>query len=52
MRKIVATAEQFYADPSALLKLYLNEPESRAMTGWRARISTPLPVRITAASNW
>ena len=31
----MATADQFYADPSALLKLYLNEPESRAMTAWR-----------------
>jgi predicted nucleic acid-binding protein len=40
----VATADQFYADPSALLKLYLNEPESRAMTAWRAKNSGPLPV--------
>ena len=44
MTKTVATAEQFYADPSALLKLYLNEPESRAMTAWRAKNSGPLPV--------
>jgi predicted nucleic acid-binding protein len=40
----VATASQFYVDPSALLKLYLNEPESRAMTAWRARHAAPLPV--------
>jgi predicted nucleic acid-binding protein len=40
----VATAEQFYADPSALLKLYLHEPESRAMTSWRAKVSRPLAV--------
>ncbi len=40
----MATVDQLYADPSALLKLYLNEPESRAMTGWRARYSGPLPV--------
>jgi predicted nucleic acid-binding protein len=40
----VATVDQLYADPSALLKLYLNEPESRAMTAWRARYSGPLPV--------
>jgi predicted nucleic acid-binding protein len=33
----VATAEQFYVDPSALLKLYLHEPQSRAMATWRAK---------------
>jgi len=38
----VATAETIYADPSALLKLYINEPQSRAMTGWRARIRGPV----------
>jgi predicted nucleic acid-binding protein len=42
MRKIVATAEKLYADPSALLKLYLNEPESRAMAKWRGNIRAPL----------
>lgn len=40
----MATADEFYADPSALLKLYLNEPESRAMATWRARQSGPLPI--------
>lgn len=40
----MATADQFYADPSALLKLYLNEPESRAMAIWRARQAGALPV--------
>jgi len=40
----VATVDQLYADPSALLKLYLNEPESRAMTVWRAKYSGPLAV--------
>jgi predicted nucleic acid-binding protein len=40
----VATADEFYADPSALLKLYLNEPESRAMAAWRAKLSGPLAV--------
>jgi predicted nucleic acid-binding protein len=44
MKKIVATAETIYADPSALLKLYLNEPQSRAVTAWRAKIATPLTV--------
>jgi uncharacterized protein len=33
----VATAEQFYVDPSALLKLYLHEPQSRAMVTWRIK---------------
>jgi predicted nucleic acid-binding protein len=37
MTKTVATAEQFYVDPSALLKLYLNEHQSRAMSAWRAK---------------
>jgi predicted nucleic acid-binding protein len=40
----VATADQFYADPSALLKLYLHEPESRAMSKWRAKTTGPLAV--------
>ena len=44
MKKIVATAEKIYADPSALLKLYLKEPQSRAMTAWRAKIAGPLLV--------
>jgi predicted nucleic acid-binding protein len=39
-----ATVESFYADPSALLKLYLHEPRSRAMTAWRARFPGPLLV--------
>jgi predicted nucleic acid-binding protein len=40
----VASADQFYVDPSALLKLYLHEPESRTMATWRAKQSGPLPV--------
>ena len=40
----MANAEKTYADPSALLKLYLNEPESRAMTSWRAKAGGPLAV--------
>ena len=38
----MATAETIYADPSALLKLYLNEPESRVMATWRGKIRAPL----------
>ena len=40
----MASGENLYVDPSALLKLYLQEPESRAMAAWRARISGPLIV--------
>jgi len=40
----VATAETLYVDPSALLKLYIKEPESRAMTAWRGKIGDPLVV--------
>jgi predicted nucleic acid-binding protein len=42
--RIVAIAERIYVDPSALLKLYLHEPESAAMSRWRARTRGPLPV--------
>ena len=40
----MATAENVYVDPSALLKLYLKEPESRAMAAWRSKIGDPLLV--------
>ena len=40
----MATVKKLYVDPSALLKLYLHEPESRAMTTWRSRITAPLLV--------
>ena len=40
----MATADKIYADPSALLKLYLNEPESRRVALWRARLGGALPV--------
>ena len=46
MTKIAANVENTYADPSALLKLYLHEPESRAMTAWRARLRGPLAVTL------
>src|SRR3954453_13903486 len=41
---IVASAEALYVDPSALLKLYLHQPESRAMNAWRARTRGPLSI--------
>ena len=40
----MASAERTYADPSALLKLYVHEPESAAMSAWRTRIKGALPV--------
>jgi predicted nucleic acid-binding protein len=40
----VASAESLYVDPSALLKLYMKEPESRTMTAWRGKIGDPLLV--------
>ena len=40
----MATAERTYADPSALLKLYVHEPESGAMSVWRRRIDGALPI--------
>jgi predicted nucleic acid-binding protein len=40
----VATAEKTYVDPSALLKLYLHEPQSRSMAAWRAKAKGPLAV--------
>jgi predicted nucleic acid-binding protein len=42
--KTVATANLVYADPSALLKLYLKEPESQGMAAWRAKTRGPLSV--------
>jgi predicted nucleic acid-binding protein len=40
----VASAETVYIDPSALLKLYLKEPESRAMAAWRSKIGDPVVI--------
>ena len=40
----MASAEAVYVDPSALLKLYLHQPESRAMNAWRSRTRGPLSI--------
>lgn len=40
----MAIAERTYVDPSALLKLYIHEPESAAMSVWRARTKGALPI--------
>ena len=42
--RTVATAETTYADPSALLKLYIHQPESARMSAWRARMKGALAV--------
>jgi predicted nucleic acid-binding protein len=42
MKRTVANVETIYADPSALLKLYIHQPESARMSIWRARTSGPL----------
>jgi len=44
--RTVASAETIYADPSALLKLYVHQPESRAMSGWRGRLKGALAVTL------
>ena len=40
----MGSAERAYADPSALLKLYVHEGESAAMSAWRARTKGALPI--------
>jgi predicted nucleic acid-binding protein len=40
----VAKTERIYADPSALLKLYLHQPESARVNAWRGRIKGTLAV--------
>jgi predicted nucleic acid-binding protein len=40
----VASAETTYVDPSALLKLYVHQPQSAAMSTWRARTRGALAV--------
>jgi predicted nucleic acid-binding protein len=44
MKRTVANAETIYADPSALLKLYIHQPESARMSIWRSRTRGPLTV--------
>lgn len=42
MMRTVASAEKTYVDPSALLKLYIHQPESALVSAWRARTKGPL----------
>jgi len=43
--RIAASAET-YVDPSALVKLYLHEPESRDMIAWRAKARSAVAVTL------
>ena len=43
--RTAATAET-YVDPSALVKLYLHEAESRSMTAWRAKARSAVGVTL------
>lgn len=38
------TAKEVYVDPSALCRLYLNQPGSRELAGWRRRLRGALLV--------
>lgn len=40
----MATADDIYADPSALIPLYLHQPRSRTVVAWRKRLPGFLPV--------
>jgi predicted nucleic acid-binding protein len=42
----VARADRVYADPSALLKLYIHEADSAAMSAWRLRTRGGLPLTL------
>ena len=42
----MASAERTYVDPSALLKLYIHDPESAAMSAWRTRVRGALPITL------
>ncbi len=40
----MATADSIYADPSALIPLYLHQSRSREVVAWRVRLGGALPV--------
>lgn len=40
------SADRTYVDPSALLKLYIHEPASAAMSVWRGRTKGALPITL------
>ena len=44
MKRIVASADTTYVDPSALRRLYVHDDRSRAFCAWRARIRGAVPL--------
>jgi predicted nucleic acid-binding protein len=44
MMRTAAKAETTYVDPSALLKLYIHQPESTRVSRWRGQVKGPLLV--------
>ncbi|HUR17294.1 MAG TPA: type II toxin-antitoxin system VapC family toxin [Candidatus Limnocylindrales bacterium] len=42
----MAAADRIYADPSALLALYIHEPASAATSAWRWRTTGALPLTL------
>ena len=38
------TAEEVYVEPSALCRLYLNQPGIRELAAWRRRVAGALPI--------
>lgn len=46
------TADAVYVDPSALSRLYLNQPGSREMYRWPYERAAVFLSRITGARNW
>jgi predicted nucleic acid-binding protein len=44
MRRIVASADQVYVDPSALRSMYVHDDRSQGFCRWRQRLSGALPL--------
>ncbi len=42
----MASADRTYVDPSALRRLYVHDPRSRAFCAWVARLRGPLPLTL------
>lgn len=42
----MTSADRTYVDPSALRRLYIHDPRSRAFCAWRARVRGPLPLTL------
>ena len=42
----MASAEQIYADPSALRRIYVHDEGSRAFCAWRGRVRGSLPLTL------